>query len=155
MYGVTASCLYFTYPQVSSLMAINDRKLVPKFLTQSRFSPVPQVDLTASCFHCKHISRCLQIAEIWEELPTMYTSVQHVVCTQGLRALLGVLLASCWSSCWYVRGLVGARLVPCLYPKGYLAQSVTSDLQARPGPAGWLASRTEGRCASEFTAMNW
>ena len=36
-----------------------------------------------------------------------------------------------------VRSWAGARLVPYLYPnKGYLAQSVTSDLQARGGGGG-------------------
>ena len=76
-----------------------------------------------------------------------------------------------------VCGWAGAMLVPCLYPnKGYISQSVTSDLQVRgragrPAGAAQLASRAQAalrrqrmvrmrimhRCqsAGEFTAMNW
>ena len=84
----------------------------------------------------------LETAGIWEELPTMCLkhnrwyrlfsmSFAGAACTDGLDA-----------GTWLCR--TGARLVPCLYPKGYLAQSMTSDLQARrarvrpAGAAGWL-----------------
>ena len=46
-------------------MAINNRKLVPKFLTQSRFSPVPQVDLAASYFHGKHTMYLTLLGNSW------------------------------------------------------------------------------------------